>query len=278
MSKPYIGHGAGLRVPHYERALEDGLDVDWVECISENFFGKGGRPRAVLKRLRRDMPIVFHGVSMGIASKGGPSAEYLGTLKELVTEFEPAWVSDHLCWTHFGGAHSHDLLPVPYTEETLTRISENVARVQHQLRRPLVLENVSSYVGFQTSTMSEWEFLSVLSERTGCKLLLDLNNVVVSARNHGFKSSDFLHALPTDSVWQFHLANHEDREYYKFDSHAGPVPSSVWDLYKQALQRFGRVSSLVEWDEDIPEWSVLKEQQRKASALADEFLEEKAPA
>jgi uncharacterized protein (UPF0276 family) len=263
--RPYIGHGVGLRVKHYDRALDVGLDVDWVECISENFMGGGGRPRAVLDRLRRDMPIVFHGVSMGIGGSSGPSDDYLGRLHELAERFEPAWMSDHLCWTQHGGAHSHDLLPLPYTQESLATVARNVARVQDTLKRPLVLENVSSYVGFNVSEMTEWEFISELHERVGCYVLLDLNNVLVSAKNHSFSASDFIDAIPVEAVWQFHLANHTDRGHYLFDSHEGAVPAAVWQLYDLALARFGRVSTLVEWDEEVPEWDVLVAQQREAA-------------
>lgn len=268
MQRPYIGHGIGLRVPHYGRALSTGLDVDWVECITENFFGLGGRPRAVLRRLREDIPLVFHGVSMGLGSNAGPSPEYLRAVRELVDEFDPAWVSDHLCWTQLDGKHSHDLLPLPYTEEALRMVASHVGRAQETLGRRLVLENVSSYVGFQTSEMTEWEFLSEVCSRTDCSLLLDLNNVVVSAKNHQFKPEAFLAGVPHDRVWQFHLANHSDRGHFKFDSHAGAVPDEVWQLYETALRRFGRVSSLVEWDEDIPDWTTLRGEQRKAQKIA----------
>jgi uncharacterized protein (UPF0276 family) len=254
-------------VPHYERALNEGLDVDWVECISENYFGGGGRPLAVLERLRRDMPLVFHGVSLGIGSVSGPSSSTLDRLAALIARFEPAWVSDHLCWTHHAGKHSHDLLPLPYTEESLRLVTLHVQRVQEQLARPLVLENVSSYVAYRVSQMNEWEFLSELSERSGCKLLVDLNNVVVNAANHGFDPKQYIDALPASAVWQLHLANHADRGHYRFDSHKGRVPEAVWQLYLYALQRWGEVSTLVEWDEAIPEWDVLRAEQRRAAEI-----------
>lgn len=271
--RPYLGHGVGLRVPHFERALEQGLDVDWLEAISENFFGGGGRPMAVLERLRKDLPLVFHGVSMGIGSISGPSDDYLERLRALFERFEPAWVSDHLCWTQHAGQHSHDLLPLPYTEEALATVARHVERVQERLRRPLVLENVSSYVSYAISRMSEWEFLSELATRTGCRLLLDLNNVLVSSLNHGTSALEFLDAIPPEAVWQFHLANHTDRGHYRFDSHQGAVPDAVWQLYDHALLRFGPVSTLVEWDEDIPEWDTLRAEQRKATLREQAFRE-----
>lgn len=274
MTLPYLGHGVGLRVPHYQRALTEGLEVDWVEAITENFFGGGGRPRAVLERLRRDMPVVLHGVSLGIGSSDAPRRSYLQQVRDLAEVVQPAWVSDHLCWTSLGGHYSHDLLPLPYTEEALVRLAQNIDEVQTFLKRPLVLENVSSYVGFTASQMPEWEFLAELSRRSGCLLLLDLNNVVVSATNHGFDALEYLEGVPRGSVQQFHLANHSDREQYKFDDHCGAVPDEVWALYEVALRRFGKISSLVEWDENVPAWPELLAEQRKASARAAAVLGE----
>jgi uncharacterized protein (UPF0276 family) len=272
VSFPFLGHGVGLRVPHYARALESGLDVDWVEVITENFFGGGGRPRAVLERLRRDLPLVFHGVSLGIGDVHGPSSDYLERVSELCRSFEPAWVSDHLCWTSLGGHHSHDLLPLPYTEECLGVVVAAVERAQTALGRPLLLENVSSYVGFAASQMPEWEFLSEVARRSGCSILLDLNNVLVSAHNHGFSPADYLAGAAPDKIVQFHLANHSDLPGLKFDDHRGAVPDAVWALYEQALARFGPVSSLVEWDEDVPAWEVLRAEQRSALQRARNVL------
>lgn len=268
----FLGHGVGLRVPHYDQALGEGLDVDWVECITENFFGKGGKPRAVLRRLRQDMPLVFHGVSMGIGSLSGPSTAYLSQLKELMVEFEPAWISDHLCWTQFGGLHSHDLLPLPYTEEAITTVSHNIERVQETLGTPMLFENVSSYVGFCASQMPEWEFLNEIARRTGCRFLLDVNNVVVSAKNHGYDPLEFITGINKERVWQLHLANHTDRGHYKFDSHQGPVPAEVWALYEATLKHMGQVSTLVEWDEGVPDWGTLRAEQRRAVQLAEAIL------
>lgn len=269
----FLGHGVGLRVPHYSRALEGRLDVDWIEVITENFFGGGGRPRAVLQGIRAaGLPLAFHGVSMSIGSLTGPSAHYISQLKQLVSEFEPAWVSDHLCWTSFDGKHSHDLLPLPYTEEALGVVVRNVARLQDVLRAPLLLENVSSYVGFEVSQMPEWEFLAEVSRRSGCFILLDLNNVVVSGHNHGFAPERYLEGIPRERVRQFHLANHSDSRTHKLDDHRGAVPDAVWDLYARALARFGPISSLIEWDEDVPPWEELVAEQRKAQALADRVL------
>jgi uncharacterized protein (UPF0276 family) len=258
----------GLRVPHYAHALEHGLDVDWVECISENFFGQGGRPQALLRRLRQDLPIVFHGVSMGVGSAEGPSPAYLERLRRLVHEYGAPWFSDHLCWTQVESRHSHDLLPLPYTREALDVVSRNVERVQKAVERPFLLENVSSYVAFRDDDVSECEFLSLVVQRTGCRLLLDVNNVVVNAKNHGFDARSFIDAVPHEAVWQLHLANHSDRGHYKFDSHDGAVPETVWQLYEYALGVLGPVSTLVEWDEEVPAWQVLRNEALRAAAIA----------
>lgn len=270
--RPFLGHGVGLRVPHYARALEQGLDVDWVEAISENFFGRGGRPIAVLERLRRDLPIVLHGVSLGIGSMEPPRPDHLDRLRELAQRIEPAWISDHLCWGRYGRHHAHDLLPLPYTEEALRLVVERVSRVQEALGRRILLENVSSYVAFQTSEMPEWTFLDEVARRSDCLILLDLNNVVVTARNFDYEPETYLQGIDPSRVWQFHLAGHTDRGSHEFDSHRGPVPDDVWSLYRAALRRFGPVSSLVEWDEDVPAWEVLRDESRKAAAIAQEEL------
>jgi len=269
---PFLGHGVGLRVPHYERALAGALEVDWVEVISENFFGGGGRPRAVLEAVRRDRPLVFHGVSLGVGSLGPPDAGYLRRLRALARDFEPAWISDHVCWTRFEGRQSHELLPLPFSEEALAVAVDNTQRVQDALGRPLVLENASSYVQHAASQLTEWEFLAELAVRSGCSLLLDLNNVVVSAFNHGFSPDDYLAGLPPGKVVQFHLANHSQYAHHKFDDHRGPVPEAVWTLYEEALRRFGPVSSLVEWDEDIPEWEQLVAERDEAERRAERVL------
>lgn len=276
---PFLGHGVGLRVPHYPRALSGELDVDWVEVISENFFGGGGRPRAVLERVRRDLPLVLHGVSLGIGSAGPPVARQLAQLRQLVDDLEPAWVSDHLCWGHLpageqGALFSHDLLPLPYTEEALAHVVENVLRVQDALRRPILLENVSSYVSYACSQLPEWEFLAEVARRSGCLLLLDLNNILVSAFNHGFSPEQYLGALPRERIQQLHLANHTQLPTHKFDDHRGPVPEPVWQLFETAWRRFGPISSLVEWDEDVPPWEELRAEQRQAAARAERVTHE----
>jgi uncharacterized protein (UPF0276 family) len=275
-TRPYIGHGVGLRTRHYELALAGTLDVDWVELISENFVGEGGRPLRTLERVREQLPVVLHGVSLGIGSIDAPDPDYLARLRRLIDLVEPAWVSDHLCWTTHEGMYTHALLPIPLTEQALAATAERVARAQDALGRQLLLENTSSYVGFANPELSEAEFLRELCERTDCLLLLDLNNVIVSCSNHGWDVGEYLATIPGERVWQLHLANHTDHGHYKFDSHQGAVPESVWALYREVLARFGPISSLVEWDEDTPEWPTLRAEQRQAAAIAREVCGEAA--
>jgi len=272
-ARPQLGHGVGLRVPHYGKALDGSLDVDWVEVITENFLGDGGRPRAVLLGARAQVPVVLHGVSLGVGSVEPLDQAYLRKVRALADLVDPAWVSDHLCWGRIEGHHAHDLLPLPYTEEALALVVDRVQQVQEALARPLVLENVSSYVAYTASEMPEWTFCSEVARRSGCRLLLDLNNVVVSGHNFGFDPLTYLEGLQGEAVWQLHLANHTDRATYKFDSHRGPVPDEVWTLYRAALRRYGATSTLVEWDEDVPPWDVLRAECQTAAAIAREVLE-----
>jgi uncharacterized protein (UPF0276 family) len=268
----FLGHGVGLRVQHYARALAEGLDVDWVEALTENFFGAGGRPLRVLEAVRREIPVVLHGVSLGVGSADPPSPAYLQRLRSLAERIEPAWISDHLCFTHVGGRHSHDLLPLPCTEEAIAVVVDNVLRVQDFLQRRIALENVSSYVEFTASAMPQWEFVAEVARRADCGIVFDVNNAIVNATNFGVDARAWLEALPRERVWQLHLANHTDRGPWKFDSHRGAVPDEVWSLYEEALRKFGRVSSLVEWDDDVPEWETLRAEQGKAAAIAERVL------
>lgn len=274
-----LGHGVGLRLSHYDRALEGdlGRDVDWVEVISENFFGPGGgrpggRPRAVLERVRAEVPVVLHGVSMGPGSVQAPSLPYLRTLRALCDWIEPAWISDHLCWGAAGGHQAHELLPLPYTEEALAVVVQHVQQAQEVLGRRLLLENVSSYVSFTASTMSEWEFLTEVARRADCLVLLDVNNIIVSAHNHGFSPQQYLAGIDPARVWQLHLANHSDRGTHRFDDHGGPVPPEVWSLYEDVLRTLGPVSTLVEWDQDVPPWPTLVAQRDEACRRAASVL------
>src|SRR5262244_2440824 len=269
----YLGHGVGLRPKHYGLFLESRPPVDWVEAISENFMRIGGRPLAVLEKVRRDFPVALHGVSLSIGSSDPLNREYLDDLAELVNRIEPALVSDHLCWGTHGGRYAHDLLPLPYTEEALEHVAGRVAAVQDVLRRQILLENVSSYVEFQDSTMTEWEFLSAVAERADCGILLDVNNIYVSAHNHGYDPIAYLDGVARERVGQIHLAGHSHKGAYLLDTHDHPVPDGVWALYRQALKRLGRVSTLIEWDDNVPELETLWAESARARVLEAEELE-----
>src|SRR3989442_13403362 len=270
--RAHLGHGVGLRSKHYGRFLAERPRVSSIEAISENFMGVGGRPQAVLEKVRRDFPVVLHGVSLSIGSVDPLDAAYLEALGALADRIQPAYVSDHLCWGTHRGCYLHDLLPLPYTEEALAHVVDRVRRVQDLLARQILLENVSSYVAFRGSTMPEWEFLAEVAARSDCGILLDVNNVHVSARNHGFDPHRYLAAIPPERVGQFHLAGHSDRGTYLFDGHDGPVAGPVWELYAEAVRRFGRVPALVEWDENVPELERLLEESRAASAVEERAL------
>jgi uncharacterized protein (UPF0276 family) len=276
-TRTYLGHGVGLRPKHYGRLLEEKPPVDWVEAISENFMAPGGRPVAVLEKVRRDVPVVLHGVSLSIGSVEPLSGQYLQNLKELAARIDPAWVSDHLCWGSHGGRYVHDLLPLPYTEESLDHVVQRVGIVQDILHRQILLENVSSYVAFRDSTLTEWEFLSEVARRADCGILLDVNNIYVSAHNHGFDALEYLKGVPGDRVGQIHLAGHCDKGKYLLDAHDHPVPDPVWDLYRETVRRFGRISTLVEWDENIPELEELVAQSRRAADIEAQVSAEGKP-
>ena len=249
---PHLGHGIGLRPPHYTAVLEERPPVDWFEVISENFMVEGGNPRRVLRRVREHYPVVLHGVSLSLGSVDPLDEAYLDRLAALAAEVEPAWISDHLCWSSFGGHTGHDLWPLPFTEEALDHVARRVARVQERLGRRILVENVSSYLQFTASSLPEWQFLAALAERADCGLLLDVNNVYVSAHNHAFSAEEFLRGIPPERVGQFHLAGHSDKGTHLLDTHDHPVCGPVWQLYRRALERFGPVATLIERDDDIP--------------------------
>ena len=272
-----LGHGIGLRHQHFGSLLERGPEgVDWFEVISENFFEPGGRPWAVLEKVRAEKPVVVHGVALGIGNVDPVSEPYLRKLKALVARVEPEWVSDHLCWGAFGGHYAHDLLPLPRTEEVLIHVVERIHQVQEALGRRILLENVSTYLTFAESEIPEWEFLAELARRADCGLLLDVNNVYVNARNHGFSAEAYLDAIPAERVGQLHLAGHTDKGWYLLDSHVGPVPDPVWDLYVRTIRRLGPVPTLVEWDEDVPAYETVVAVSQKAAQLQRECLRESA--
>lgn len=249
---PYLGFGLGLRPQHYEDILSGNPDIDWFEVISENYMVPGGKPLRILDRIRERYPIVMHGVSLSIASTAPLDMDYLTELKRLADRVDPKWISDHLCWTGVHGVNLHDLLPVPYTAEALDHVVERVRRVQDFLGRRLTLENVSSYVTFAESEMSEWDFVSEVAERADCWLLFDVNNVYVSSYNHGFSVSEFLHGVPRHRVVQFHLAGHSHEGEHIVDTHDHPVCGEVWDFYRETVSHFGPVSTMIERDDNIP--------------------------
>ncbi len=264
--------GLGLRTEHYNDFLKKPQPVEWLEVISENFMVDGGKPLTILERIRADYPMTMHGVSMSIGSINGLDKSYLNKLKVLEQRIEPMWVSDHLCWTGVHGKNLHDLLPLPYTEEALQVIARNVMQAQDVLQRPLVLENVSSYVEFDSSEMTEWEFLSEVCQATGCYLLLDINNIYVSAFNHDFSPTDFIQGVPADRIMQFHLAGHQDNGDHLIDTHDHAVCDGVWELYRQALIRFGPVPTMIEWDDKIPPLQKLLSELDKARGIASSVL------
>jgi uncharacterized protein (UPF0276 family) len=252
MTPCFTGYGLGLRKPHYAAFLEHRVAVDFVEVISENFMVAGGRPRQTLRAVRDRYPVALHGVSMSIGSADGVDPAYLARLRALVHEVEPLFVSDHLCWTRIGGFNSHDLLPLPYTDEALDIVCTNIAAAQDAIGRTMLIENPSSYLAFDGSTMTEWQFLDAMCARTGCALLLDVNNVFVSAANHGFDPIAYLDGIPADRVRQIHLAGHSQGEQLLIDTHDQPVCASVWDLYAHVLPRLGPVATMIERDDAIP--------------------------
>ncbi len=251
--------------------------MDWFEVISENFLVAGGRPLEILARLEDAYRVVPHGVSLAIGSVEPLDLDYLARLRALVDRLDPPWVSDHLCWGRAPGMHLHDLLPLPYTREAVDLVVERVKRVQGTLERPFALENVSSYMTYRASSMSEWEFVAEIAERADCGLLLDCNNVYVSARNHGFDAERYIDAMPADRVVQMHLAGHTDKGSYLLDTHSDRVSGEVWALYRRAVERCGAVATLVEWDDDIPAWEDLAAEAERARVLRAEVLAGVAP-
>jgi len=265
---PSLGTGIGLRPPHYADVAAGRARVDWLEVISENFMVEGGNPRRVLRAVRERHPVVLHGVSMSLGSVDPLDDRYLDALAALAREVQPAWISDHLCWSSFGGHSAHDLWPLPYTEEALDHVAARVARVQERLGRRILVENVSSYVTFRHSTLSEWEFLAALAERADCGLLLDINNVFVSARNHGFDPIAFIDGVPPARVGQYHLAGHSDKGTHLLDTHDHPVCDEVWALFRHAVRRLGAHATLLERDDDIPSLDELCAEARRAADVA----------
>ncbi len=266
---PNLGVGVGLRRPHYNHVIAERPPIGWFEVIAENFMVDGGRPLQVLEQVRADYPIVLHGVSLSLGSIDPLNREHLTRLAQLVRRFEPAWISDHLCWTGVDGRNLHDLLPLPYTDETVYHVARRIREVQEFLGRPLLVENVSSYLTYTASAMTEWDFLSAVVEEADCGILLDINNIFVSAFNHRFSAIDYIENVPCDRIVQFHLAGHSDYGTYLLDTHDHPIRREVWDLYEHAGRLFGPVSTLIERDDNIPEFSELMAEADEAQRRAE---------
>ena len=260
--------GLGLRAPHYPDFLEHDIDVDFVEIISENYMIAGGRPLHILDRIREKHPVAMHGVSLSVGSTDGLDPGYLKKLSALAKCLDPLFVSDHLCWTGIDGFNSHDLLPLPYTEEALETVCINIARAQDALGRQMLFENPSSYLQFPGAVLTEWEFLTAMSARTGCGLLLDVNNIFVSAANHGFDAQAYLDGIPADRVRQIHLAGHSEGDGLLIDTHDRPVRPEVWSLYESACHRFGAAATMIERDDAIPPLGELLDELDIARGLA----------
>ena len=271
MKRPYHGFGLGLRKEHYEAVLADKPAVDWFEIISENYMVEGGKPLHYLERIRQDYPMMMHGVSLSIGSSSPLNKDYLQQLKTLIQRVEPEWVSDHLCWTGLDGKNFHDLLPLPYTEEAIEHVAGRVRQVQDFLGRRILLENLSSYVTYKHSLMPEWEFLSAISERSDCLILLDVNNIYVSSVNHDFDPVDYLRGVPAERVWQLHLAGHTTNESGRIliDTHDQPIRDEVWALFEQAAKLLGPVSTMIERDDNIPPLDELMKELQQARRLGE---------
>ncbi|MEX1243791.1 MAG: DUF692 domain-containing protein [Thermoanaerobaculia bacterium] len=266
------GFGLGLRPPFYADAVAGKASVDWFELISENFMVPGGRPLEILDSVRRNYPVALHGVALNLGGTDDLDLSYLKELEDLIRRAEPLWVSDHLCWTRQGRHHLHDLLPLPYTEEVVEHVARRIREVQERLGRRILIENVTSYLEFKHGEMPEWEFVSAVAERADCSILLDVNNVFVSAHNHGFDPRRYIEAIPRARVGQLHLAGHSANGPLLIDTHDHPVPEPVWDLYGHAVRHFGPVATLLERDDAIPPLPELVGELGRARAICQAAL------
>ncbi len=271
-ARPYLGFGLGLRPDYYDEILNTPPKVDWFEILSENYMVPGGKPLYYLHAIQEQFPIVMHGVSLSIGGTDPLDMDYLKQLKALAHSVNPRWISDHLCWTGQGGNNLHDLMPLPYNDEAIKHVVQRVRQVQDYLGRQILLENVSSYVSYSHSVMSEWEFYTAVVEEADCLMLLDINNIYVSSRNHNFDPMEYVKGVPADRVQQFHLAGHTDYGNYVIDTHDHAIVDSVWDLYKQALPVFGHVSTMIERDDQMPPFAELLQELEQARAIGESVL------
>lgn len=271
--KEVLGYGLGLRTDHYATILDTHpSSIDWFEIISENFLIPGGKPLYYLDQIRECYPMVMHGVSLSIGSCDPLNWDYLKQLKQLTERVKPAWISDHLCWTGINKLNMHDLLPLPYTEETIQHVVQRIQEVQDFLGRQISLENVSSYLTYKDSEFTEWDFLSTIVEEADCRILLDINNIYVSSFNHGFDPDEYLEGIPIDRVQQFHLAGHTNNGTHIIDTHDAPIIEDVWHLYAKAIKRFGFVSTMIERDDNIPPLDELLTELEQAKSVAEQVL------
>ena len=272
---PFLGFGLGLRPDYYEEILATKPAVDWFEILTENYLIPGGKPLYYLQQIREHFPIVMHGVSLSIGSSDSLDTAYLAQVKDLAARVEPQWISDHLCWTGIEGVNIHDLLPIPYTYQAVHHIVSRIQQVQDFLGRPLLIENVSSYLTYKQSELSEWDFINEIVRQAGCFILLDVNNVYVSSVNHQFNPLEYIYAMPTDRVAQIHLAGHSNYGDYIIDTHDAPIINEVWDLYSATIKYLGPISTMVERDDNMPPLAELLAEMQHAQYLAEEVLAQK---
>ncbi len=266
---PFLGFGLGLRPNYYEEILTQKPNIDWFEVLTENYLVPGGKPLYYLDQIRTHYPIVMHGVSLSLGSSDPVDRDYLQQLKNLASRVEPVWISDHLCWTGVNGVNAHDLLPIPYTYQAVDHIVSRIHQIQEFLGRPILIENVSSYLTYKQSEMTEWEFILEIVKKADCYILLDVNNVYVSSINHQFNPMDYIFAMPAERVAQIHLAGHSNHGHYIIDTHDAPVIQPVWDLYAATLQRLGPVSTMIERDDNMPPLVDLLAEIKHAQEIAE---------
>jgi len=274
--RPWLGFGLGLRPDHYPHIIEHKPDVDWFEILSENYLVPGGKPLVHLDKIRADYPMVMHGVSMSIGSTDPLDYDYLKDLKALIDHVQPEWVSDHLCWTGVHGTNMHDLLPMPYTEEAAEHIAAKIREVQDYLDRRILIENVSSYLTYKQSEMTEWEFYNLVIEKADALMLLDVNNIYVSGFNHQFDPKEYIDSVDPARVWQHHLAGHTNHGEYIIDTHDHPIIDPVWELYEYTVAKLGPVSTMIERDDNIPPFEELYDELQVAKGIAQKVQEQMA--
>jgi uncharacterized protein len=271
-NKPFLGFGLGLRTDHYHEVLEQKpREIDWFEIISENYMIDGGKPLYYLDKIRQDYPMVMHGVSMSIGSTDPLNYDYLKQLRKLIERVEPMWFSDHLCWTGVDHKNMHDLLPMPYTEASVNHFADRISEVQDFMGRQMLIENLSSYITYTSDAMTEWEFLTAVSEKADCYILLDVNNIYVSSYNHHFDPMEYLQGVPAHRVWQHHLAGHQNTGNLIIDTHDEPIIDPVWELYEKTAQLLGPVSTMIERDANIPPLAEVIDELNQARAIAEPY-------